>query len=699
MTNNIETVQITDLSSAPSLSGTTEFMLQRLGIKKAEKSNLSSLSKYLTTSPEFVQAISSSSGGSLSLHLQAIDPHGNRSYSDSKLSTHVGAIDPHGDRLFSSNLVTTAISNHLSTNDPHNIKPYVDDTMTQHKDEVDPHGLVTYVNSTVNSLNSTIEPRIISEVDQKVEDIIGVRVAPLDNGKVPLAFVYKNLERKTTKSFFPATGDEDMLYIATTTDDLYYWSNGDYRTLKGTTTGGTSSYTTDDIPEGTLRDRLYLSTVLKNKYNNKISNVISQSLVSSIDANRDVRLKEIEGASNIEVVSEATKLIIRDNFYEFTGTTTNSETKNLVDSHNKLTNIQINKKYSIIGTIDMESKSELNGVPYIQNFRRYNIETTFANNYSKKFIESAKFSGLGFSTDNTILNATHSRDLATLSIYDKSYNLLESDIVIPDGDVTVVVPEGEYVYVQAKFDGHNSFTTPLKTSFKTTTPTLTGLNYSTDLLQVYGNTGSNVYVTLLDSGSVELSDATADCYGNFSLILTEALLVGSTYTLNLSGYSQEVNTTFTVTSQSLSGVSNIIPNKVSKVISGITQPEVTVSIFDSVTSVLVGETTSDLDGVFRADVDYSLIDVSGDISIKIKKDVLENTPFIFKLDNVTTTNTLPIPVGYESISFGEVYENPTNTSERVNLEYEGSSIKVKVTGVDGLTVNWKANLKILEELI
>ena len=696
MVDKINSVQITDLSFAPSLANDTEFMIQRKNQKRAEKSTLSSLSSWFSVSFEVTQAIATRVDNSILNHIQANDPHGDRSYSDSKINLHITSADPHGDRLYSVNYTNNELTKHLSKEDPHSIKPYVDLQVKSHTDSNDPHKSNEYADNKIEELKRNIDLEIGDAITQEFRDRVGNTITPLVQGKVPIEYVYKNIEKRSNKSFFPVVGDVDVTYIATETDESYYWDGSSYKSLKGVSSGS-ASLTTDDIPEGVLRGRYYLTTQLKNEYSSKVNSVKSGNMLSTTSTEKDVVIKNIEGSSSIRIEETPTKLIVRDSLSLFKTETINSETKTLTDIDNKLTSIDIGSKYSIIGTIDMESKSELNGVPYIKNFRRYNIETTYANNYSKRFIASAKFVGLGFSSDNTKLDATHIMDNATLSIYNSDYVLIEDDIIIPDGDVTTSVVDGAFVYVQAVFDSHNSFTTPLRTSYKGSIPEVFGVNYSTSRLKVYGQTGSNVFISLTKDG-VDVEETTSDCFGNFVLNLTEPLIVGGNYSINYSGYSKEVDKALSVTLEPLSGISNVIFNKVSKTVEGKTEPEVEVKLYNHLNTE-VGSYLSDLDGNFKGDVDYSLLGSNSVVYLKLKKESIEGSVVEFKIDVKTPTSSLPTPVEYESISFDKVYENLTNTSEKIELSYENNMIKIYVTGIDGLTMKWEANLKIIKESI
>ena len=58
----------------------------------------------------------------ISTHAAAVDPHGDRAYTDSELADHVSDSDPHGDRAFA----TSAISTHSGATDPHGDRAYTD---------------------------------------------------------------------------------------------------------------------------------------------------------------------------------------------------------------------------------------------------------------------------------------------------------------------------------------------------------------------------------------------------------------------------------------------------------------------------------------------------------------------------------------------------------------------------------------------
>ncbi|MEG8275760.1 hypothetical protein [Streptomyces sp. AHA2] len=59
-------------------------------------------------------------------HVEAVDPHGDRAYSDEALQAHVAAADPHGDRAAAAADATEKVAAHTAAADPHGDRAYAD---------------------------------------------------------------------------------------------------------------------------------------------------------------------------------------------------------------------------------------------------------------------------------------------------------------------------------------------------------------------------------------------------------------------------------------------------------------------------------------------------------------------------------------------------------------------------------------------
>lgn len=167
---------IAELQQAPSLSPTTNLIVQREGSTRAEKTQLDKISSYLINSAivstNIQETSQVSSTNAINSHISSTDPHGDRAYAlnlnnnhinqadphgdrlytDTKVSNHSTAIDPHGDRAYSNSILNT----HKIANDPHGDRQYADGKIDEHSTKVDPHGDRAYAGTLLtNHINAT----------------------------------------------------------------------------------------------------------------------------------------------------------------------------------------------------------------------------------------------------------------------------------------------------------------------------------------------------------------------------------------------------------------------------------------------------------------------------------------------------------------------------------------------------------------
>lgn len=116
-------------------------------------------------------------------HSQAEDPHGDRAYADgivgsalndaqdytdSQIDEHTNATDPHGDRVYADGIVLQAIeslegyadnavSDHINAIDPHGDRAYSDGILSDHVSANDPHGDRAYTDTEISSLEGRSE--------------------------------------------------------------------------------------------------------------------------------------------------------------------------------------------------------------------------------------------------------------------------------------------------------------------------------------------------------------------------------------------------------------------------------------------------------------------------------------------------------------------------------------------------------------
>ena len=83
----------------------------------------------------------------ISTHAGAVDPHGDRAYTDSELADHVADSDPHADRAYTD----SAISTHAGAADPHGDRSFTTSAISTHAGATDPHGDRAYTDTQLGS--------------------------------------------------------------------------------------------------------------------------------------------------------------------------------------------------------------------------------------------------------------------------------------------------------------------------------------------------------------------------------------------------------------------------------------------------------------------------------------------------------------------------------------------------------------------
>ena len=452
--SNLTGIQITDLTPAPSLAGTTEFPLQRVGVARAEKTTLNNLSTYLLTSSSFTNYLDTGINQKITTHIAENDPHGDRAYSDVQINTHKNAIDPHGDRVFT----TQAITAHKADNDPHGDRAFtltnIASSILTHKNATDPHGDRAYSDVKLLEAKSYTDVKINEQVTNK----LGITIAPLSAGIVPLANL-PSLVTFSSRSSFPPTGNPSFLYVDTNANILYRWATNNYTPVGGGSNEGLGTdVTTDDIPEGSNINRRYLTAAKDAEYTNKISDVVSiegygYSLVKNKE-NNIVNIKALIGESSIQVVENEDSLILTDNTYHYTATTNSDLLSNLSfddDLDNKLDDLEDlsdNYFYELSGEVFALEVKEIGDSRFISKTEKINI-TSYVGN-GGVFEETPQVTTATINAAGTVITGTALAN-KQVSVYNASGIFVSSGYVSETGTFTVNLPtpttDGSPLYV------------------------------------------------------------------------------------------------------------------------------------------------------------------------------------------------------------------------------------------------------------
>lgn len=304
-------IRINSLQTIPSLSDNTLLMVQR-GTNTSEKSTLSALKTYLNISFSISTAIDS--------HTNAVDPHGDRAYSQLLMNNHKAEADPHNHKAYTNNTLTV----HLSATDPHGDRAYSDSKLNLHLTDEDPHGLITIIEDSFND-HSLLE-NVHNIEGQITTAIAGLRntengFASLDsNLKIPSVYLPSQNQQVSFTYSKPIVGVPNVIYVDLTDNKQYYWgSSNSYVALTPTLDIGGISLTTDDIPQSTtnLNRRYYteaIETTINSSLSQKVGTVTTvgtgKSIVKSKTAST-LTLKSLKSSSSITVVENADDLTLQ----------------------------------------------------------------------------------------------------------------------------------------------------------------------------------------------------------------------------------------------------------------------------------------------------------------------------------------------------------------------------------------------------
>lgn len=304
-------IRINSLQTIPSLSDNTLLMVQR-GTNTSEKSTLSALKTYLNISFSISTAIDS--------HTNAVDPHGDRAYSQLLMNNHKAEADPHNHKAYTNNTLTV----HLSATDPHGDRAYSDSKLNLHLTDEDPHGLITIIEDSFND-HSLLE-NVHNIEGQITTAIAGLRntengFASLDsNLKIPSVYLPSQNQQVSFTYSKPIVGVPNVIYVDLTDNKQYYWgSSNSYVTLTPSLDIGGISLTTDNVPQSSTNlNRRYYTEAIETSINTaiaqKISTVNSSGTGKSVvkaKSGSTLTLKSIKGSSSITVVENADDLTLQ----------------------------------------------------------------------------------------------------------------------------------------------------------------------------------------------------------------------------------------------------------------------------------------------------------------------------------------------------------------------------------------------------
>lgn len=684
-------------------------------------------------------------------HTEETDPHGDRGYSDSKLNAHINGSDPHGDRLYSNNLITSHINaddphksnkytndrisdhksevdphgdraytlstltNHTNSNDPHGDRAFTNSVINTHKAESDPHGLITKINQFISNHNNdiyahglnskldSISKQVTTDIESSLAQKVGISLAPLEYGKVPISYLKKFVVIDSF-SGFPVIGETGILYVDKDNKNLYIWNNR-YTLLSGNSSGVSGSITTDNIEQGTNKDKRFFTTELEKVLNSKISSAMStegQSLIKSTD-NSNLVLKGITTEGILKIKNTSDNLIFHTDDYEFSGKS--NATLRLSTDSEILKDIADNETVRISGYIHAYEYSESGGVRLLDNYNDWKVDGLLAIQGLSTSID--KPSNIVIASNGLVVTGK-ALPTVTVEVYDLSNNLLGSGVSIQDGTFTIPlsrsVDDGaELKAFSLTSDGNRSkpsyFFSPNKQDVKP----LDTLTISPDGLKVRGNTSRDSTITIKSNTNVILGTAIADSNGNFTVTCSTALkqndVISITATLGSLIYSVS---NMTVDLPNIQGVYDIIINRDRTILTGKCEP------LSLITFTLNGreyKAGSDADGYFDSYEFFNTFE-NGYMSFKVSQQTREETSVKTLTGSKEITETNPL-VNNKLITANKMlYKSVIMTmgeksTADLDLIYNETLNRIDVKGINktGAVLKWGGTLNISRTVI
>lgn len=697
-------VQISGLTTAPTLTDTTYVPLQRQGIDKAEKMSLSNLSSYLVNSTLFSNYIESSVNSKIQIHIGGNDPHGDRAYTNTVLQSHITATDPHGDRAYANTKIATDITAHKTAIDPHGDRVYSDTILANHKNAVDPHGDRAYTDGKAVDTLTTSKNYTDNEINLKVTTKIGTTIAPLVNGKVPVTYLTKELSFSTLATF-PTTGDSNILYIDSTNDDIYRWTGTAYKNLTPNVDIGGLNLTTDNVEEGSNVNRKYLTQALKTAYDAKVSKVVNKvelldknNLVDST-VNTEVFIKNIRGESNIDTVSMPGTVILTDNYYVYDNETTGTETVALSYKQESKTDILTRMSdfivYNITGDLTCLSYSLSEDTKYVKDFEKIEVDLCIG---MKGVLEVLPVpTNVVINNEGTIVTG---KGIANkqIKIFNKSFVEINTTNTLANGDftasLTTPITDGSPIYVY-NIDGvYRSKSTKIYSKNTTNVRDVSLLSVDNTGLILKGRAEKNSTITVYKEGDIEIGTGTT-VDGFFEITFTEATTEGQmVHIKTVTDLAAEKTTEYLITLSDILGAYEVVVNKERTFISGKAEPDSTVKIMDSNNDILTIDVETD--GTFESEIEIPTSLTS--IFLRTTKDT-ETYDNVLILDTYEDETNEP-KENYKVISseFGLINTKITRLNNKTNyvltVDDTDGLITFNVNNTTSESTKWNLKIKV-----
>ena len=748
-------IQIKDLTTAGSISDTTELPVQRNGITKAEKINLSNVTNYIISSTPFITNINTNVNSKILTHVNANDPHGDRAYTNSAVSNHISSTDPHGDRAFATNIVntsvnthisasdphgdrafatasinthtnatdphgdrafasaqiSTAISNHTNAVDPHGDRAYTTTSITNHVNAVDPHGDRAFATNAANGAVTTSNSYTDNKINSEFTNRITTTIAPLVSGKVPDIYINKELVF-SNYSGFPVTGSSNILYIDSSGDDIYRWNGTAYINLTPAVDIGSLTLTTNDVAPGSNLDRQYLTQAKEAIFNSKLSNVASEPASTSVslysrkdNPTNTAYIKTLDTYEPLKVQDTGTIVVIGDNNYKYIAEgTTSTLDLSLRESTrtDELSGYSDDSIYRIKGEIFGYTTASASGQTIVSNSNTINIDARISMlgvTQAVPPVTTAIVNSAG--TQITGTGLTNS----TLEVYSKTYALLGTTPINAIGNYTYnisptnITGDPLYLYVKTPTNERSNRTT-VYTPNKTALRPVTSLSVTPDGTIIRGLTERLVTVNITNSSDVNIGTGTSDTKGYFEITLTTAVVDLDEINVDtINSYGIEGGDELEVSLSSVISPYYIEINNSRTTISGKAQPNGTVTVYNASMSLL-NSYTVDGSGNFSGNLSASASELD-DFILRCEESSNTSTDVYHTLTTKLVMNNAPtvIPILIDS-EFNFIYKDivKRNNSSPIDFDIIIDTVNedIILRGINGTGVNtkWIGDIKI-----
>lgn len=694
---NIVTKSILELDVARAVENSASLLIQRQSSIKAEQVSVLDLLTFTANSStldlKIRDVVNSSVASVITTHSNAIDPHGDRAYTNNELvkhlnfsdphgsnlyttqaianhstatdphkdraftttaiSSHAVAVDPHGDRLYTTNSIVAhkleadphedrayafnLLQAHREEADPHSHKLYTDTAISTHNSEVDPHGIDAKIataiaahNSDDNAHNlntrlSAISLALRGDVDNSINQKVGVTLAPLAFGLVPKANLPLSV-LVTNFASFPKTGvSEEALYIDKDTQKSYIYARGSYQPLNEGVGGSTSGLTTDVVAPGVNLDRQYVTRAINTTINSKLSNIISTgteySLVSLVNSGANTKsIKGIKTEGALRIEDTGVDLVLKTDDYNFeayynkdTLLTTNSAI---------LKGVQKDERIFLQGTIQATQTKDTDSIRMIDKHAIWDVQALLGTTGTSTPLVSP--SQLVQSSNGIILTGTGVVG-TFVEVYSDQNLLLGTSTMIQATafSISLNTPmlDGEKLKVYTvTLEGNRSKPTIHYAHSSTRVRDIDYVSVSVDGLTVRGKTTRGAVVELTDNADAPLGSSVADVNGNFSITSSIALVSNDTIVITAKlGATLRSTVTIVVLLPTLTPIYDIVVDDFNTVITGKAEPS-------SLITIGTGNITS--------------TDAQGNFTLFTYSAPLSNSTYSFKVTNEARTNTV-----------------------------------------------------------